>query len=187
MEAQEPQQARDPAGPRREDGPSGSSNRLLLVVLALAAFVSVLNTSMVNVAIPLIGQDLDVSGADVGWIVTGYALVFAIGLPIYGRISDSFSLRGTFSLALVVFAAGSLVCALAPSFWVLVAGRALQAAGSAAVPALALGSIAGVRTILGFLTDIKNGQEEEVSPDLENLLGRRPASLEEGLKVLFGL
>ncbi|MEH2415635.1 SDR family oxidoreductase [Nostoc sp.] len=41
--------------------------------------------------------------------------------------------------------------------------------------------------VVGFLTDIKNGQEEEVSPDMENLLGRKPASLKEGLKVLFNL
>jgi NAD(P)H dehydrogenase (quinone) len=42
-----------------------------------------------------------------------------------------------------------------------------------------------VQKVVGFLTDIKNGQEEEVSPDMENLLGRKPASLKEGLKVLF--
>jgi NAD(P)H dehydrogenase (quinone) len=42
-----------------------------------------------------------------------------------------------------------------------------------------------IERIAGFLTDIKNGQEEEISPDLENLLGRKPASLKEGLKVLF--
>jgi NAD(P)H dehydrogenase (quinone) len=44
-----------------------------------------------------------------------------------------------------------------------------------------------VQRVVGFLTDIKNGQEAEVSPDLENLLGRSPASLQEGLKVLFKL
>jgi NAD(P)H dehydrogenase (quinone) len=44
-----------------------------------------------------------------------------------------------------------------------------------------------VQKVVGFLTDIKNGQEEEVSPDLENLLGRQPTSLKEGLKVLFNL
>ncbi len=44
-----------------------------------------------------------------------------------------------------------------------------------------------VQRVVGFLTDIKNGQEEEVSPDLENLLGRKPTSLKEGLKVLFNL
>jgi NAD(P)H dehydrogenase (quinone) len=44
-----------------------------------------------------------------------------------------------------------------------------------------------VQRVVGFLTDIKNGQEAEVSPDLENLLGRSPAELQEGLKVLFNL
>jgi NAD(P)H dehydrogenase (quinone) len=44
-----------------------------------------------------------------------------------------------------------------------------------------------IERVTGFLTDIKNGQEDEVSPDLENLLGRKPASLKEGLKVLFNL
>ncbi|MCC5668799.1 SDR family oxidoreductase [Nostoc sp. CHAB 5784] len=44
-----------------------------------------------------------------------------------------------------------------------------------------------IERFIGFLTDIKNGQEEEVSPNLENLLGRKPASLKEGLKVLFNL
>jgi NAD(P)H dehydrogenase (quinone) len=44
-----------------------------------------------------------------------------------------------------------------------------------------------VQKVVGFLTDIKNGQEEEVSPELENLLGRQPTSLKEGLKVLFNL
>lgn len=140
MDPQEPRQARDPG----EGGPSGSSNRLLLAVLAFAAFVSVLNTTMVNVAIPLISRDLDVSDANAGWIITGFVLVFAIGIPIYGRLSDFFSLRTIFSLALVVFAAGSLVCALAPGFSVLIAGRALQAAGAAAITALSYGSIAKV-------------------------------------------
>ena len=41
--------------------------------------------------------------------------------------------------------------------------------------------------IVGFMLDIKNGQEDEISPDLEDLLGRKPASLEAGLKVLFKL
>lgn len=123
---------------------SGTSNRLLLAVMALAVFVSVLNNTMINVAIPRISQDLSISGGQTGWIVTGYSLVFATGIPIYGRISDFFSLRRIFSLALVVFAIGSLICALAPSFAVLIIGRALQAAGSAAIPALAFGSVAKI-------------------------------------------
>ncbi len=44
-----------------------------------------------------------------------------------------------------------------------------------------------IQRVIGFMTDIKNGQEDEISPDLENLLGRKPASLEEGLKTLFNV
>ena len=131
------------SGEAQADSPD-SSNRLLLAVMALAVFVSVLNNTMVNVAIPVISQDLGISGGQAGWIITGYSLVFATGIPIYGRISDFYSLRRTFSLALVVFAIGSLVCALAPSLAVLITGRALQAAGSAAIPALAFGSVAKI-------------------------------------------
>lgn len=111
MDSQEPQ-----------GRPGGAGGEWLFGLLgpaaagALASFASVLNTTMTDVAIPLISRDLDVFDAEAGWIVTGYALIFAKSLPMYGRISDFFSLRRTFSLALVVFAAGSLICALAPSF-----------------------------------------------------------------------
>ena len=114
----------------------------LLVIMALAVFVSVLNNSMINVAIPHIRLELGVSAAAAGWLITAYALVFAVGTALYGRISDFVSLRKTFLMALVVFAAGSLVCALAPDFRLLLAGRTLQAAGAAAVPALAFGAVA---------------------------------------------
>ena len=114
----------------------------MLLVLVAAVFVSVLNSSMVNVTVPVIGQEFGASAGQVGWVITGYLLVYAVGIPLYGRVSDLFSLRSTFTLGLVVFALGSLVCALAPSLLVLVLGRILQAAGGAAVPALANASVA---------------------------------------------
>ena len=120
------------------------STRLLLAVLTSAVFISVLNSSMVNVAIPLIRQDFGASEAQVGWVITGYLLLYAVGIPLYGRASDIFSLRRTFVLGLAVFAAGSLVCIVAPSLPVLVLGRVVQAMGGAAIPALATASVAKV-------------------------------------------
>src|SRR5215218_7537828 len=78
--------------------------------LAAAVFVSVLNSSMVNVAIPLIREDFGASEAQVGWVITGFLLLYAIGIPLYGRAADIFSLRRAFALGLVVFALGSLIC-----------------------------------------------------------------------------
>ncbi|WP_207955760.1 MFS transporter [Rubrobacter marinus] len=113
-----------------------------MLVLISAVFVSVLNSSMVNVVVPVIGREFGASAGQVGWVITGYLLVYAVGIPLYGRISDLYSLRSTFTLGLVTFAVGSLVGALAPNLVVLVLGRILQAAGGAAIPALASASVA---------------------------------------------
>ncbi|MGH3089096.1 MAG: MFS transporter [Rubrobacteraceae bacterium] len=112
------------------------STRLLLAVLTSAVFVSVLNSSMVNVVVPVIGEEYGVGEAQVGWVITGFLLAYAISIPLYGRISDFYSIRNVYALGLGVFAFGSLVCALAPNLQLLVLGRVIQAIGGAAVPAL---------------------------------------------------
>ncbi len=107
-----------------------------MAVLIGTVFVSVLNSSMVNVVVPVIGTDYGVSEAQVGWVITGYLLTYAIGIPLYGRLSDVFSLRRAFTMGLLLFAVGSLMCAVAPSLGMLVFGRVIQGAGGAAIPAL---------------------------------------------------
>ncbi|MDX6381429.1 MAG: transporter, family, metal-tetracycline-proton antiporter [Rubrobacteraceae bacterium] len=129
-----------------QEARSGKSTRLLLTVLISAVFISVLNSSMVNVVVPTIREQFGASEGQVGWVITGYLLVYAVGIPLYGRISDLFSLKWIFSLGLLVFAAGSLFCALAPNLLLLVFGRIVQAAGGAAIPALASASVAKVLT-----------------------------------------
>ena len=118
--------------------------RLLLAVLISAVFISVLNSSMVNVSVPSIQEEFGASEGQVGWVITGYLLIYAVGIPLYGRVSDLFSLKKTFVLGLLAFAAGSLLCALAPNLLFLVFGRLVQAAGGAAIPALASASVAKV-------------------------------------------
>jgi MFS transporter, DHA2 family, metal-tetracycline-proton antiporter len=121
-----------------------ASERLFLAVVAAAVFVSVMAGTMVNVVVPAIGEDFGASEAQVGWVVTSHLLVFAVGVPLYGRISDFVSLRRLFTAGLLVFAAGSLVCALAPNLPLLVFGRVVQAVGDAAIPALAGVAVAKV-------------------------------------------
>lgn len=121
-----------------------TSTRLLLFVLISATFVSVLNSSMVNIVVPVIGRDFGASEAQVGWVVTGFLLIYAIGIPLYGRVADIFSLRRAFAFGLLLFAIGSLVCALAPTLLTLVFGRIVQAAGGASIPALSAVAVARV-------------------------------------------
>ena len=121
-----------------------ASTRLFLAVAASAVFVSVLTATMINVLIPLIRVQFGASAAGVGWVATGYFLAYAIGVPLYGRISDIFGVRGVFSVGLLGFAVGGVVCALAPSLAWLVFGRVVQGVGGAAIPALAIVSVARV-------------------------------------------
>jgi DHA2 family metal-tetracycline-proton antiporter-like MFS transporter len=111
-------------------------------VLTSAVFIAVMNSSMVNVSVPVIRRDFGVSEAQVGWVITSYLLTYAVGIPLYGRAADVFSLRRAFSLGLMVFALGSLLCILAPSLPLLVFARIVQATGAAAIPALASASVA---------------------------------------------
>jgi MFS transporter, DHA2 family, metal-tetracycline-proton antiporter len=120
------------------------STRLFLAVAASAVFISVLTATMINVLIPLIRAQFGASAAEVGWVVTGYALAYAVGAPLYGRISDFFGVRGVFSVGLAGFALGGVICALAPNLTVLVFGRIVQGVGGAAIPALAIVSVAKV-------------------------------------------
>src|SRR3712207_9497202 len=69
------------------------SKRLLLLLLSSAVVIAVMNSSMVNVAVPVIRQDFGVSEAQVGWVITSYLLIYAVGIPLYGRAADVFSLR----------------------------------------------------------------------------------------------
>lgn len=101
-----------------------------------------MNGAMVNVALPSIQQAYGASEGVISWVVTGYFLVFAVGIPLYGRLSDLYSLRRTFLLGLAGMAVGSLLCALAPNLVVLITGRVIQGAGAAAIPALASATVA---------------------------------------------
>nr|WP_042177788.1 MFS transporter [Kibdelosporangium sp. MJ126-NF4]CEL12770.1 putative transmembrane efflux protein [Kibdelosporangium sp. MJ126-NF4]CTQ98456.1 putative transmembrane efflux protein [Kibdelosporangium sp. MJ126-NF4] len=114
------------------------SGLALLAVLTPAMLATVIASDMVNLMLPSIGTEFGASEAELAWVVTGFLLVFSVGIPFYGRISDRLSLRRLFSFALVVYAAGSLICALAPSLLVLVAGRIVMGAGAAALPVLSI-------------------------------------------------
>lgn len=123
---------------------SPSSTRLFLLVVASAVFTSVLTGTMVNVVIPVIRAEFGASAAQVGWVVTGFALAYAVSVPLYGRVSDLFGVRRVFVFGVAGFAAGGLICALAPSLPILILGRVVQAVGGAAIPALATVAVAKV-------------------------------------------
>jgi EmrB/QacA subfamily drug resistance transporter len=113
---------------------------LTLAVVALGVFVTALDNSIVNVALPSIQDDLHLGLSGVAWVVNSYILAFAVFLLTAGRLADAFGRRRLFLIGLAVFSAASLFAGLAPSPGTLIAARALQGVGAALLtpPTLAI-------------------------------------------------
>jgi EmrB/QacA subfamily drug resistance transporter len=111
---------------------------IALALLALAQFVVVLDASIVNVALPSIGEALDFSQDDLSWVVNGYTLFFGGFLLLGGRMADLIGRRRMFMAGLVVFALASLAGGLATSPGMLIAARAVQGLGAAILSPAAL-------------------------------------------------
>lgn len=121
--------------------------RWIVWIITLTVFFSVLNTTMVNVALPTIGGVFEAGPARVGWLATLYSLMFGVATPFYGRLGDRYGLRRMFIAGMVIFVVSSLLAGIAPQFWMLVVCRVGQALGSAAVPSLGIAVV--TRTIPG--------------------------------------
>jgi MFS family permease len=104
---------------------------LALLLLAAAQFVVVLDASIVNVALPSIGQALDFSQDNLSWVVNAYVLVFGGFLMLGGRLADLLGRRRMFVIGLILFATASLAGGLAQSEGWLIAARAVQGLGGA--------------------------------------------------------
>jgi EmrB/QacA subfamily drug resistance transporter len=111
---------------------------LALALLASAQFVVVLDASIVNVALPSIGKDLDFSQANLAWVVNAYTLTFGGFLLLGGRTADLLGRRRMFTIGLIVFALASLAGGFAQSEGWLIAARAVQGLGAAILSPAAL-------------------------------------------------
>ena len=107
-------------------------------VLAVAFFMTIVDLTIVNVALPTIGRDLHFSESGLQWVVTAYGLTFGGFLLLGGRAADLLGRRRIFMFGLGVFTAASLACGLAGSDAFLIAMRGLQGAGAAIVLRAAL-------------------------------------------------
>jgi len=103
--------------------------RAVLVTACLALFVSTLDNTVVNVALPHIGRDLHAGTAALQWVVDSYLVVRGCLLMSAGALGDRYGRRGVFQLGLAVFGAGSLLCSLARGAGMLIGFRVLQAVG----------------------------------------------------------
>jgi EmrB/QacA subfamily drug resistance transporter len=119
-------------------GIEGRKRWLALYVLCLGTLMIVLDTTIVNVALPSIRSDLGFSETSLAWVVNAYLLTFGGFLLLGGRLGDLFGPRKLFLVGISIFTLASLACGLADSQGLLVAARAVQGVGGAVVSAVGL-------------------------------------------------
>src|SRR5712671_516938 len=110
---------------------------LIAVVVALAAFMEVLDTSIANVALPYMAGNLGASNDQSTWVLTSYLVSNAIILPISGWLAGAFGRKRFFMTCLGIFTVSSLLCGLAPSLGLLLLFRVLQGAGGGGLQPMA--------------------------------------------------
>jgi EmrB/QacA subfamily drug resistance transporter len=123
------------------DNMTGRARWLAFAVLCLGDLMIVLDSTIVNVALPSVRTSLGFSGADLVWVVNAYLLTFGGFLLLGGRLADLYGRRRLFLGGIVLFTAASLACGLAASREMLIAARAVQGIGGAVVSAVALSLI----------------------------------------------
>ncbi|KVR88499.1 DHA2 family efflux MFS transporter permease subunit [Burkholderia vietnamiensis] len=127
-------------------GIHGQQRWYALIVLCLGVLMIVLDSTIVNVALPSIGADLHFTGTALVWVVNAYLLTFGGCLLLGGRLGDLYGQRRMFLAGLVVFTLASLACGVAPSQTLLIAARAVQGFGGAVVSAVSLSLIMNLFT-----------------------------------------
>ncbi len=106
-------------------------NYLIIGIILAGAFVSILNSTLLNVALPSMMADFDVKPTTIQWLATGYMLVNGILIPTSAYLIQKFSVRQLFMTAMLLFTIGTITSAISPTFAILLIGRMIQASGAA--------------------------------------------------------
>ena len=153
---------------------------LALAVVASGMWLSVVNISIVNIALPDIAADLGVDLPSVGWVVTGFLVTQATLLPVAGRAGDLYGRRRVFMAGVTILCAGSVLCALSWSAGSLIGFRIVQAVGASAM----------APTAYGYTTDLFPGRERGTAMGvLGGAIGLAPLvalNIAGGLVAAFG-
>lgn len=116
-------------------------HRRAVGVLLVATFVVILNETIMGVALPHLMTDLSITASTAQWLTTAFMLTMAVVIPVTGFVIQRTTTRATFVTAMTLFSTGTLVCALAPGFTVLLGGRIVQATGTAIMLPLLMSTV----------------------------------------------
>lgn len=105
----------------------------ILTVLLIGAIAAILNQTVLNVALPILSKEFGVETSTAQWLITLYMLVNGVFIPVTAFLMARFSTRQLFFAAMIIFTIGTLLCGVAPTFAILLAGRVVQAIGAGIV------------------------------------------------------
>lgn len=108
----------------------GIDRRLIVIVLITGGFISILNQTLMATAIPHVMDDFGISENTAQWLTTIFMLVNGVMIPITAFLIETFTTRRLFITAMSIFAVGTVICAVAPTFGLLIVGRVVQASGA---------------------------------------------------------
>ena len=110
----------------------GMNRKMLLIngIMLFAAFITILNQTLLTPALPSIRRDMNIDAATAQWLTTGFMLVNGIMIPITAYLIDRFTTRQLFFVSMTLFAAGTALAAASTTFPMILASRLLQAAGA---------------------------------------------------------
>src|SRR5215212_7655802 len=140
----------------------------ILAVVATAFFMTILDVSIVNVALPSIAEDLDFSQENLQWVITAYAIAFGGFLLLGGRAADLLGRRKVFLVGVALFTVASLVCGLSGSEGMLIAARGVQGLGAAIIAPAALSIV---------MTSFEEGAERNKALGIWGALGGSGAAV----------
>lgn len=102
----------------------------ILGVIIAGAIAALLNQTLLNVALPKLMEQFHITTSTAQWVITIYMLVNGVLIPTTAFLMEKYMTRQSFISAMSLFAAGTLVCGIAPSFAIMLLGRVVQAAGA---------------------------------------------------------
>src|SRR5437763_2150538 len=140
----------------------------ILAVVATAFFMTILDVSIVNVALPSIGRSLNFTRENLQWVITAYAISFGGFLLLGGRAADLIGRRLVFIAGVALFTVASLVCGLAQNEGMLIASRAVQGLGGAIISPAALSIV---------MTSFEEGAERNKALGVWGALGGSGAAV----------
>ena len=108
----------------------GITRGKILAAMLFGMFIAILNQTLLNVALPKINTEFNISASTGQWLMTGFMLVNGILIPISAFLFNKYSYKKLFIIGLVLFTIGSLICAISMNFPVMMSGRILQAIGA---------------------------------------------------------